>query len=155
MSNKSTATITEEREALILQSESSGDPQVYYLPDGRRAVIGKNSVDFLERVQSLPAPTKIQMMKLTSEEMSQYIKSEIAEKSLKCIELIKKDWYFRESGSKVTLDAAMCMFLFEISINRPNLLKKLGKQKIGIAKLNTIINCFEGPDREFYTLNQE
>lgn len=73
----------------------------YVLPDGKMVVIGNSDQDFFRQLCELPAHAKIKLMGLTSEDMEEYMKWENKQLRLEVIDILNKDWSWRETGDPI------------------------------------------------------
>lgn len=135
-------------EKIELDSKAPGEIKYYKLPDGRKVTIGKYVVDFFERLQELPAFTKIQMMNLSAEEMTKYINDHKKTENKLLIELLQRKWYWRETGEEILVNEVINE---DISFSLQTMLfKSKSKRPYTLEQIKKLIDFFTGENKEVY-----
>lgn len=137
-------------EPKLIESTGRGNEDyIYTLPNGKKVIISSLDSDFFEKLQLLPAPTKIQMMKLSDEEMIKYISDKKKNANKFLIELLERKWYYRESGDEVEAD--MDYRITDLPYTPSQLLKKCkSKRPMALNIINQVIEFYTGNNAEVY-----
>lgn len=134
--------------AEIIELESRGPedkPAIYFLPDGRKVTIGINVLDFFSQLQELPASTKISMMRLTAEEMNDFIKEQLSTKKRLLMKTLKKEWRWKETGEIVTE-----LLIEHQWIKQTEMLRIMSRKKLPLELMNKWLELFYGERTEVY-----
>lgn len=121
----------------------------YALPGGGTVQIGNLDSDFFEKLQSLPASTKIEMMQLTAVEMEQYIADQKQSLVASAMILMKKKWYFRETGDPAIIEDDA---IHGVPFVTAQIIGKLKRKPCTLSQdqLLSIINFYAGDRSDVY-----
>ena len=85
-------------DSIILQTESTGEPEIYSFLDGTKITIGKGSIDFFNKLIKLPADKKIFLMEISENEMELFILKEKEKKRAIIKKLFSKKYIYSSTG---------------------------------------------------------
>lgn len=120
------------------------------LPDGGNVTVGKYYVDFLFKLQSLPAPTRILMMDLSEEDLLLAIEKKHKENNQKILHLLSQNWFWRETGEKMEFSPE---FISNVNLSLQKIHKrcKSCKKTFSFIQEESIINFFIGSNSCVYS----
>jgi len=119
------------------------------LPDGGTVTVSRYYVDFLYKLQNLPASTKILMMQLTEEELLLSIAEKQKENNKKILHLLAQKWYWRETGEKMEFSPE---FISNVNLSLDEIHKRCkSKKPFSFIQAESIINFFLGSNTCVYT----
>ena len=128
------------------QAYQQGSYEQYTLPDGRVIEIGRNDLDFFYQLQNLPVATRIEMMKLSEEDVMYHFELLQKIERNKLIDLLRNRWYWRETGEEVERGAELLE-----GLTQDQMLKHFkSKKQIPLKHIRTFIDFFEGDRAEVY-----
>lgn len=135
----------------ILIETTSQEPNVgEFLIDGHKIVIGKNDLNFFNKLRNIESSIKIKLMNISIVELENFVINEKTKRKSQLISLLSKEWFYKETGESIALEYQTP--LLEKVYSQKELLK-LVKSKKGLSYSNQeiLINFFTGENREVYT----
>lgn len=126
-----------------LQSKQASPDPIVLTVDGKDYKIHEYHVDFFEQLQRLPPAVRISLMNLTTNQMQSYIRKKRANAYSKAVDLLSKQWYWRETGDPVEITKET---ILGVDYTPKEMLAKNRSLEI----LEKIIEFFEGENREVY-----
>lgn len=129
----------------VLESYCAADyEKVYSLPNGGKVAITKVDVDFFEKLQKLPASTKIEMMQLSLDEMDSYIKKQKTQAIKEVEKIFYNTWFYRSTGEIAVLDDEYInLDWFGLELKPDAILKGLKSGKIPLSYCEQIKEAIE------------
>lgn len=141
-----------EIESTQVDREASIDDRTFFLPNGNKAIIGIHDWDFFQKLRDLPATTKINMMQLSDLEMQEYIDKKINSANTFLLELLKKKWYWRESGDQAFITEETLEFAISIKLSPSQIIKKCkSKNKLPLADIYKVIEFYTKDGSDVFT----
>lgn len=147
--NKYKTMSTKKDETKVIESERViKDFASFILPNGKRITIGEYDLDFFEKIQALPAPTKIKMMKLSEEEMLDFIAKKKKHVKDFCFLLLSREWFWRDSGDPAIIDEDI---IPGIPFTQEQLLRKVNHGKgMKTKDMHLIVDFFTDDHAQVY-----
>ena len=128
------------------------EPFYFFLPDGKKKYIGAQDQDFFFQLRDLPYETKIKLMRLSTEQMLNYINAEKSERKNVLTDLLNKKWYWRSDGEPCKIGND---YIEGIPYDQIQIKRKLKADKFTLEEINTIIDWLYGDNAEVYTKDSE
>jgi hypothetical protein len=117
---------------------------MYISAGGKRYFIHGFHRSFFEQLQKLPVAARIELMELSSTQLSNYILERKNEALNKVKQLLGQKWYWKETGDEVEITS-------DTIPSVPYTIKEMQAKNRAYEVLNKIIDFFEGNNNEVYT----
>lgn len=139
------------KEPIVIQTESvtPGDFEMYQSPDGKTYTIGAHDLDFFSKLQKLPTSVKIAMMRITEEQIKDYLFVRELERKEKLLGYFKKEWLWQVDDERVSFDEPYNNEnYFGISKNEKQIKAAIKAGKLTDLQVEKITKFFEGVNSE-------
>jgi hypothetical protein len=118
------------------------DRATYILPGGKSIYISSTDIGFFRSLQALPAVTKIKMMNLTEEQLSENLQQIKKDRANQCINLLNKKWQWRETGDDLIIENELFFNEFKLDFTLKQIISKLKRGTLSDEKVKSIIHFF-------------
>ena len=133
----------------MIETTMLSERYIFPFPE-KTIIIGTHDSNFFEKLRALPPHMRIKLMALGAEDMQKCITSERESKIEQALGLIQKNWYWRESGTRVLKGEE------EIPEFDYDTIKQWRRNmgSMPIEKVNRIIEWFTKENSQVYIENQ-
>jgi len=141
----------ENKEPITLETTSvvPGDFEMYVSPDGNTYTIGAHDLDFFQKLQKLPVSVKIAMMRITEDQLRDYLFAREMEYREKLLLYFKQKWFWKVDDEPVKFDDPYNNEnYFGISKNEKQIKAAIKNGKLTTIQKEKIEKFFDGVNSE-------